>query len=183
MEYYIALLRGINVGGKALIKMADLRQCIEALGFKRVQTYIQSGNVLFAAPRQDLRRLTGSIERALASTFSCAPKVALLTYDQLGRTVQAAPKDFGKDARFRYNVIFLLRPTTAQQALEVIRPREGVDQLTVAGDVLFVRTLLAERTKSTLPRVMGTPLYKSMTIRNWNTTKKLHELMQRLREG
>src|SRR5512139_1963727 len=77
MIQYVALLRGINVGGKNLIKMTALKECFEALGFQKVRTYIQSGNVLFATPRPDQTTLTNQIEDALSITFSYTSRVVL----------------------------------------------------------------------------------------------------------
>jgi len=69
MQKFVALLRGINVGGKNVIKMADLAACFQAQGFANVRTYIQSGNVIFSATETDRSRLAGQIEQVLSSAF------------------------------------------------------------------------------------------------------------------
>ena len=80
---YLVLLRGINVGGKNLVKMADLRVAVEAMGLEDVATYIQSGNLLFSAPRQKREELAVRIESELSRRFGLEQKVVLLTEAQL----------------------------------------------------------------------------------------------------
>ena len=82
MEYqhYLALLRGINVGGSNIIKMAALKTCFEGMGFTNVATYIQSGNVLFASAEKNTGKLTRKIEKALSKQFSYKSLVVMVMY-------------------------------------------------------------------------------------------------------
>src|SRR5512138_2899169 len=114
MNQYVALLRGINVGGKNIIKMADLRACFEALGFDEVRTYIQSGNVLFHREKTGRDALTSRIEKALADTFSYQLPVVVRSDKEMAAVVADAPKRFGQEPdAYRYDVIFLKEPLTA----------------------------------------------------------------------
>jgi uncharacterized protein (DUF1697 family) len=79
-ESYVALLRGINVGGSNLIRMAALKACFEAEGFCDVATYIQSGNVLFTSSGANQRTLTGRIEQALSKTFVYQSRVVVRSF-------------------------------------------------------------------------------------------------------
>jgi Uncharacterized protein conserved in bacteria len=90
MAVYIALLRGINVGGKNIIKMADLKKMFESLGFSSVQTYIQSGNVLFQSD-EDQQALTGQIETEIKAAFHIDAAVILRTTDELQQIVGHCP--------------------------------------------------------------------------------------------
>jgi uncharacterized protein (DUF1697 family) len=94
---YLALLRGINVGGQNVVKMAGLRLAFEELGFADVGTYIQSGNVLFRAPREKRDQLSARIESGLTSGLRHAVRCDLLTHSELGRVVEGAPRGFGAD--------------------------------------------------------------------------------------
>ena len=175
---YLALLRGINVGGRNKIPMADLKACFEAEGFDGVTTYIQSGNVVFEAKRQDRRKLTKRIEDALAKTFSYEARVVLRSHQQLKATVAKAPKGFGSEPdEYRYNVIFLKEPRTAAEALKSVTTREGVDEVSSGPSVLYFSNLMSRASQSHLSRIPGLPIYKDVTIRNWNTTTKLLALM------
>jgi uncharacterized protein (DUF1697 family) len=178
MPRYVALLRGINVGGKNLIKMADLRSCFEDHGFEEVITYIQSGNVVFAAAGSNAAALTGRIERMLAASFDYEANVVLRSSTQMRSIVQRAPDGFGADAaHHRYDVIFLKSPLTAKTAMQSVRTREGVDRAFEGTGVLYFSRLTSRAAQSLMSTIVSTPAYRSMTIRNWNTTSKLAEML------
>jgi uncharacterized protein (DUF1697 family) len=116
MGRYVALLRGINVGGNNIIRMADLRACLEADGFDDVRTYIQSGNVLFTASGS-AATLTARLERTLSKEFGYEATVAVRSARQLRAIVDGAPEGFGADReRYRSDVIFLMPPLTPARA-------------------------------------------------------------------
>jgi uncharacterized protein (DUF1697 family) len=176
---YLALLRGINVGGKNPIKMTELKACLEALGHAKVRTYIQSGNVIFSARRTERARLTKQVEEALSTAFGYESRVAIRSQEEMERIVAEAPEGFGRaPATYRYDVIFLKEPVTAAEAMKSIRTKEGVDQAFAGKGVLYFARLSSKATQSQLPRIITMPVYQSMTIRNWNTTTKLLELMR-----
>lgn len=178
MDQYLALLRGINVGGKNIIKMAELKTCFETQGFKRVRTYIQSGNVLFFADEPDRDRLTDQIEKALSRTFTYDSRIALRSEGEMQGIVALAPEGFGGEPEaYRYDVIFLKEPLTPAEAMQSVTTREGVDRAYAGKDVLYFSRLISRASQSRLTRIIGTPVYQSMTIRNWNTTTKLLEMM------
>ena len=178
MNQYVALLRGINVGGKNLIKMTELKACIEALGLKNVRTYIQSGNVLFHADEPDQARLTSQIEAALSTAFNYQSLVVVRSNKEMKEIVAHAPEDFGSDpATYRYDVIFLKEPLTAAEAMQSVTTKEEVDQAFSGNGVLYFSRLISKATQSHLTRIITMPIYQSMTIRNWNTTTKLLEMM------
>ena len=111
MNKYLALLRGINVGGNNIIKMVDLKICFESIGFANVQTYIQSGNVLFESEANDIEKLTSNIEKVLSERFNYRSKVVIVSQKQLEKIVSNAPQGFGSDTdSFRYDVYFLKNP-------------------------------------------------------------------------
>ena len=174
---YLALLRGINVGGKNLVKMADLREAFESMGFGEVATYIASGNVLFEAPRQKREELAGGIESKLTKRFDTELKVVLLTPAQLSGVVDGAPRGFGGDEH-RCDVVFVRKPLTVKKAFGALEFREGVDRAWEGTGVLYLSRLDAKATTSRLNKIASTPEYKNMTIRNWNTTTKLLALME-----
>lgn len=180
MNQYVALLRGINVGGKNLIKMMDLSACFQAQGFQGVRTYIQSGNVIFRAGEADRANLTGPIEEALSKTFDYESSVVLRSLEEMKDIIAFAPEGFGSEpAAYRYDVIFLKEPLTAPDAMRSVTTREGVDQAFAGNGVLYFSRLISRASQSYLTRIIGMPIYQSMTIRNWNTTTKLLELMER----
>jgi len=178
MARYVALLRGINVGGRNPIRMADLRTCLERDGLRDVSTYIQSGNVLFtAAEKADV--LTPRVEALIAETFEVPARVLLRTHTQLKNVVRRAPDGFGRDPQtYRYDVLFLMPPLAAAKTLKEVPTKEGVDEVYAGPGVLYFSRLTARASSSHLSRFVSMPIYKSMTIRNWSTTTKLLALME-----
>lgn len=180
MKSYLLLLRGINVGGKNKIKMAELRQVLEDNDFKNVSTYIASGNVLVSSDLS-ASKIKTSVEKIILDTFdvdSTLIKVLVLTQKELQAVIDNKPKDFGdRPDTYHSDVIFLI-DIAVKEALKVFDPREGVDTITAGENVIYSQRLSAERTKSRLSKIIGTKPYYSMTIRNWNTTTKLLTLME-----
>lgn len=175
MKTYVALLRGINVGGKNKLPMAGLKTFLEEQACADVRTYIQSGNVILRSPL-DAKALGAKIEKGLSKTFtldSATIRVLLLTKKQLQQIVEDRPKGFGdQPAKFHSDVIFLMG-ITVTEAMKVFAPREDVDRVWPGKGVIYSQRLSAQRTKSRLSKIVGTPAYQSMTIRNWSTTTKL----------
>jgi len=180
MHTYVVLLRGINVGGKNIVPMAGLRSCLEELGFSDVTTYIASGNVILASDKSAVQ-IQARTEAALTKSFKLHSeliKVLVLTRKQIQAVIDKKPAGFGdQPAKYSSDVIFLMG-IDAAQAMLVFDPREGVDTVWPGDGVIYSQRLSAERTKSRLNKIMASPLYKSMTIRNWNTTVKLLDLLK-----
>jgi uncharacterized protein (DUF1697 family) len=178
MTRYVALLRGINVGGKNLIGMPALKARFEAQGLTDVVTYIQSGNVVFTST-QSGSLLVKRIERDLSKAFGYDASVVLRSRQQMRRVVDAAPARFGEQPElYRYDVVFLKSPLSASEAIAVVPTRDGVDQAFAGSGVLYFSRLIEKASKSQLNRLIGMPIYKRMTIRNWNTTTRLREIME-----
>jgi uncharacterized protein (DUF1697 family) len=176
---YLVLLRGINVGGNNIIKMADLKACFESMGFVDVVTYIQSGNVVFKAAEKDKAKLTTKIESVLSERFSYKSRLVTVAYKELKKVVEDAPKGFGKDLdQYRCDVIFLKEPLTVKEAMKNVRVREGVDNAYAGKTVLYFSRLTSRASQSYLTKIITLPMYQNMTIRNWNTTTKLLALME-----
>lgn len=180
MQTYVILLRGINVGGKNKVPMAVLKTCLEDLGFLHVRTYIASGNVILrsALPAPQIQ---ARIEDALPTAFaldSSLIKALALTHAQLKAIVANKPAGFGDQPDvYHSDAIFLIGVDIAE-AMAVFSPKEGVDKVWPGEGVVYSQRLSAERTKSRLGKIIGTPVYQSMTIRSWNTTTKLLALME-----
>ena len=184
VNVYVALLRGINVGGHNLIRMPALKACFEAERLHDVATYIQSGNVLFTADRSSQQALTARIERGLSRTLAYESRVVVRSFAQMSTVVRRAPKGFGEQpGAYRYDVIFLKHPLTVDEALQSVTAKPGVDRVFAGEEVLYFSRLISKATQSQLSRVVGTPAYQNMTIRNWNTTRKLLLLMEGMRVG
>jgi uncharacterized protein (DUF1697 family) len=179
MKAYVILLRGINVGGKNIVSMANLKKSLEKLGFANVSTYIASGNVVLESGKP-ARKIKATIEAALTKNFTLDSKLIkalVLSREQLQAVIEHKPKGFGEQAEKYHSDAIFLMDIDAAQAMRVFNPREGVDMIWPGYGVIYSQRLSARRTQSRLSKIMASPLYKSMTIRNWNTTMKLLEIL------
>jgi uncharacterized protein (DUF1697 family) len=174
---YVALLRGINVGGKTLIKMADLKSCIEALGLDDVSTFIASGNVLFETGRRDAAGLAGEIERAIEERFGLQVKVVVLDRAAYARIVTTVPKAWVGDASLRANVAFVRRGTDAEKVVRELAPDPEIEEVKPIGGAILWATKRDALNRSVMRKLIGGAAYKDLTVRNLNTTLKLHELL------
>ena len=179
MNTHIALIRGINVGGKNKVPMAGLKECLEQLGFSNVSTYIASGNVILESDK-GVDEIRDRIEGALPESFKLDDeiiRVLVLTRDQFQAVIDNKPEGFGEQPeKYHSDAIFLMGIDSAQ-AVSVFDPREGVDKVWPGDGVIYSQRLSSLRTKSRLSKIIGTPIYKSMTIRSLNTTTKLLEML------
>ena len=182
MNTYVFLLRGINVGGKNTVPMAGLRKCLEEQGFSNVSTYIASGNVILKSDKH-ANEVKTQIERVLPENFKLDDgfiKVLVLTHKQFQAIIDNKPKGFGEQPdKYHSDAIFLMGIDSAQ-AMPAFNPREGVDQVWEGNGVIYSQRLSSQRAKSRLNKIIETPLYKSMTIRNWNTTTKLLAILMKI---
>jgi uncharacterized protein (DUF1697 family) len=175
MTTYVALLRGINVGGKHPIRMPELVACFEALGARDVRTYIQSGNVLFthrgARPREE------RFEAAILERFGFDVPVVLRTREEMAATIAAAPADHGAP-HLRSDAMFLKAPLTAEQAFaQFPEPRPGVDAVALGPGVVYFSRVASRASQTRLTRVMALPIYRQMTIRNWRTVTAIADML------
>ena len=179
MNTYVVLLRGINVGGKNKVPMASLKKCLEQLGYAHVTTYIASGNVILKSG-QSPDEIKAQIEAALPDHFKLVDefvKVLVLDRQQFQAVIDDKPEGFGdQPEKYHSDVIFLM-DTTSDIAMTAFNPKEGVDRVWPGDGVIYSQRLSSQVVKSRLSKIASSPLYKSMTIRNWNTTTKLLKLL------
>jgi len=174
---YVALLRGINVGGKTLVKMADLRACFEQFGFEGVSTYIASGNVLFESDEDDATALATTIEAAIEKRFELPVKVVVLDRGSYARIVKAIPKPWIGDGALRANVAFVRPGTDAKQVVRDLEPDAAIEEVKAIDGAILWATRRDSVNRSVMRKLIAGAAYKELTVRNLNTTLKLHELL------
>lgn len=160
--------------------MADLRKQLEKMGFTHVSTYIASGNIILKSKEPISEE---KVEAMLQKQFGLSDttnKVLVLTLEQLQSIVDNRPKGFGNQPGIYHSDVIFLIGIDATEAMPVFSPREGVDKVWPGEGVVYSQRLSAERTKSRLSKIVGTPVYHSMTIRTWGTTIKLLDLLKNL---
>ena len=172
---FVALLRGINVGGKNKVPMHDLRETFEALGFEDVRTYLNTGNVIFSATAPPAR---SSLEGAIEARFGFPVKVLVLDGDTVAAVAASIPEGWVEDAAIKCDILFLWDEIDDPAILEVLPLREGVDKVTYVPGAVIRRVERKHASKSRMTRLVGTDLYRSMTVRNANTVRKLAALLE-----
>jgi len=176
---YVALLRGINVGGRNITRMAALKACLETAGFARVETFIQSGNVVFESAQKSAAKLAPEIDAATESALGINPRVVVLSRDRLKTVLSDAPAAWRSRTDLRMNIAFLRPPVTAAAALKEVDLRAGVDSVEGGKGVLYLSTTLRDVGKSRMSRIVTKPVYQEMTIRSYGTCYKILTLMDR----
>ena len=174
---YVALLRGINVGGKTLIKMADLKTCVEELGLDNVSTYIASGNLLFESGERSAAKLEKKIERGMEQRLGLPVKVIVLDRAAYTRIVKAIPKSWVEDTSLRANVAFVRRGTDAKQVVRELQPDAAIEEVKAINGAILWATKRDALNRSVMRKLIGGGAYKELTVRNLTTTLKLQELL------
>ena len=172
---YVALLRGIHVGGNRKVSMADLRGVFENLGYTEVSTYINSGNVIFAAdPVPDGSKL----ERALAENFGFRISTFVLSAAEVTSIAGAIPDEWLNNSEQKSDVVYLFPDVDSPDSMSKIGYRREFETIYYVPGALITNVSRENQPKSSLIKLMGTPLYRRMTIRNVTTARKLAQLVQ-----
>jgi uncharacterized protein (DUF1697 family) len=175
---YVALLRGVNVGGANMISMAELKAAFEDAGMSAVRTHINSGNLAFSTDIVDRKQLTEILREAVRERTGLDIDLQLRDVDELRAIVEAIPSVWRNDDSMRCDVVFLQPDVDRAGILEELGPRPGIeDALYVPGAVIW-RVDRKNAARSRLTKIVGTPLYSRVTVRNCSTTRKLLELVR-----
>ncbi|MDN3017367.1 DUF1697 domain-containing protein [Paenibacillus sp. BSR1-1] len=180
MTIYIALLRGINVGGHNKIKMADLKSLLEDMGLHKVKTYIQSGNVLFESD-EETERLSEQLEKGIEKTFGFPVPVILRTVEEYERIIHHCPYSTENLKEGESVQIAFLRGKPAQGGIDHLQNFESEkDECKVIGKevYLFFRQSIRDSKLATQLPKLGVPA----TVRNWNTVMKLDTMAKAMAE-
>lgn len=174
MTTYFALLRGINVSGQKLIRMADLRLMFEGLGVLKVRTYIQSGNVLFESP-EDAKVLRGRIERQIEATFGFEVTVVLRTLAELEQILAACPFPMEEvEAGPVKTYIALLAETPEPAGIDrLLAASGGADEFRISGDQVYILCKEGMGKSKFTNNMLEQKLGVAATTRNWKTMKTL----------
>lgn len=172
---YVALLRGVNVGGNRTVPMRELRQIFEDMGFTDVTTYINSGNVIFSSASKPI---TTEIGQHMAAHFGFTIDMIVLSQAELAPVVQAIPHEWTNDTEQKSDVAFLFADVDSPDIVQSIGYRPDVETMRYVPGALVMNISRKNQLKGSLLKIVRTPLYRRMTIRNVTTTRKLAELIK-----
>lgn len=179
MGKYIALLRGINVGGNNKIAMIELKAAFEKYGFQGVKTYINSGNVIFESECKDEDVLREQCETLISNIFKLSISVVVISAETLSEALIHAPEWWDADGDSKHNAIFIIPPATAESVVEEVgETKPEYEKVSYYGSIIFWSAPLKTFSRTRWSKIVGTSMYNAITIRNANTAKKLLELMK-----
>jgi uncharacterized protein (DUF1697 family) len=173
---YIALLRGINVGGNNKVAMPELKKCFETIGLTNVSTYINSGNVLFESDQENAAKLVRQCEDAIKNTFGFHIVCSVISTADLHAALKHAPS-WWNNGDAKHNAIFVIAPKKAEDIMkEVGEAKPEYEKVAAYHPIIFWSAPLKTFGRTRYSKIVGTKAYQSVTIRNANTTLKLAEL-------
>ncbi|MDV6166988.1 DUF1697 domain-containing protein [Flavobacterium sp. DG1-102-2] len=182
MPVYLALLRGINVSGKKIIKMEDLRRLMTDAGYLNVKTYIQSGNVIFEGSQSSGKEIGLAIEAVIERHYGFEVSVFVLQKEALESAVDNNPYAEGREeepAGFKKLYVTFLSDTPSQENFEkLLQAPIGKDLIDLEADILYFRLESKASDSKLSNNLTESKLKVRATTRNWNTTLKLLSMME-----
>jgi uncharacterized protein (DUF1697 family) len=175
---YVALLRGINVGGKNKVDMRKLKTTFEGAGMSEVTTYINSGNVVFQDDRRKAPTVAAVLENAIEKDLGLSIRMLIRDLSGIRKVIKALPDEWTNDKAMRCDVLFLWEEFDRKDILKELTIKPDIEDVVYAPGALIWRIDRSNVTKSRLFKIIGTDLYRGMTIRNANTVRKLAEMME-----
>ena len=179
MTRYIALLRGVNVGGKNKIAMPELKLAFERHGFKNVLTYINSGNILFDSDLEECAVKT-TCEALIKGDFGLTIRVGIITADELHEALSKAPEWWDNDPKSKHNALFVISPMTAEEVWKQVgEVKPEYENVANYGKVIFWSAPIVTFSRTRWSKIaQNRAIYNAITIRNANTAKKLEALCE-----
>ncbi|ALS79497.1 DUF1697 domain-containing protein [Planococcus kocurii] len=174
---YVALLRGINVGGKNKIEMKLLKQAFEELGMSSVVTYINSGNIIFANPTHSEEQLAERLEETIYSHFNLRIHLLIYSAEAFRKIAQAIPEQWTNDSQMKSDVLFLWQDVDHEAVLDRLTIHKEVDRVFYVPGAILWSVNKDKVSTSGMVKVAGTTLYRHVTVRNVNTVRKILMLL------
>lgn len=173
---YVALLRGINVGGNSKVEMSKLKESFEKLGCENVSTYINSGNVIFSDMRP-AKKLVLLIEKAIAADFGLDIRIVLRDLESIRKLCREIPQGWTNDSRQKTDVLFLWDEIDDPSVLDKVVINPDIENVRYIAGALIWNIGRENVTRGGGIKLIKTNLYRHLTARNINTVRKLYGLM------
>lgn len=175
---YVALLRGINVGGKNKVPMPKLKATFEQADMTNVTTYINSGNVVFNDNRRKPPTIVSVLEEIIEEGLGLSIKVLIRDLPAIRKVTKSLPNTWTNDAKMKCDVMFLWKGFDRRDILKELKIKPEIEDVIYVPGAIIWRVDRPNVTRSGMMKLVGTDLYKGMTIRNCNTVRKLAEMME-----
>ncbi len=174
---YLALLRGINVGGNNKVDMRDLSSALSQAGLNKVTTYINTGNIIFESPNLTSKDLERIVHDVILDKFNLDIKVLVKSHNEIRAATQAIPDYWVNNPDMRCDVMFLWDGYNSEAVISSIQINKDVDNLIYSDGVLIWQIQRSDYRKSKMNKLIGTDIYKNITVRNCNTVRKILDKM------
>lgn len=175
---YVALLRGINVGGNRKVEMTKLKATFESLGFENVKTFINSGNVIFDTSDTDQQKLCSRVEKEIEKDFGLEVPVLIRSFDEIESFVKKLPENWVNNEVMRCDIMFLWPEADSPEILQKIPHNPEIEDVVYFPGAAVWRIDRDKVRRGQVIKIIGTDMYKKLTIRNASTVRKLYELMK-----
>jgi len=169
---YIALLRGINVGGNRKVEMKRLKALFESLGYKNVSTYLNSGNVIFESNKEqgDIQK---DIQKNLKREFGCEIQTLIKSEKEIKRIAKAIPEEWKNDTEQKTDVAYLFEEIDFKETIDVLPIKKEFIEIKYIKGAIIWNIKRENINKSQLTKIISHKVYQLMTVRNVNTARKL----------
>lgn len=178
---YVALLRGVNVGGNNKINMTTLAQSFVSVGCKEVSTYINSGNIVFISENENINELSLLLEQVILKDFQIEIKVLLLDSTNFNRILAHIPSKWQNDDIQKTDIMFLWDQLDKPSIVEDLNVNTDIDDLRYVPGALLYNIKRENVDSSRLNKLAGTRIYKYMTVRNVNTVRRIAEIVNSIK--
>ncbi|MBT2569613.1 DUF1697 domain-containing protein [Planococcus sp. ISL-110] len=175
---YVALLHGINVGDNNKVDMKKLKQAFEEAGMSSVVTYINSGNIFFADDVHPKEQLAPILEKAIHSQFGQQINVLIYSSEEVREITEAIPENWSNDSQMKSGVLFLWQDVDGEDVLDGLVTKPGIDRVSYVPGAILWSVDREQVTKSGTVKIIGSALYRRVTVRNVNTVRKIAALLQ-----
>ena len=183
LSVFVALLRGVNVGGNNMISMKSLKESFTTMGFKQVTTYINSGNIVFKSKEVDARKLESKIEKMLSRDYQLESKVVVRSLAEMEKVVKSLPRSWDDDSSWRHNVMFLRHTIDSEKILADLPTKSDIEEVVYRPGTVLWSAQATQLNQTNMAKLASRKIFQDMTVRNLNTTKKLYELMKKVAES
>lgn len=174
---YVALLRGINVGGNNKVDMKQLKKSFEQAGMNNVVTYINSGNIVFTNLTGTKAEISRILELAIQENFGLQIKVLVLDFEDMKRIMSVLPETWTNDAKMKCDVLFLWDEINNESVMDSLVIKPDIDTVIYVSGAIIWSVDKQNLTKSGMTKIIGSNIYRKITARNVNTTRKIYDLM------
>lgn len=176
---YVALLRGVNVGGNHRVPKDEFRKVLESLGFRDVVIYINSGNAIFTSEQAPQ---SSEVQAALEKRFGFTIPTLVLSGEKIRAIAAAIPSDWTNDSPKpdksgqKSDVLYLFEEVNTETVLQELGHKPEVETMIYVDGAVLANVTRKNQSRGSLQKIIGTKVYSKVTIRNITTAKKLAEL-------